>query len=121
MSKKVNITGFRHAYIDDEVDGIASQARNDGDDEEKTPSMEEELVALIFDRYAPVDSLPESTEQKTTMDLVDEMESSSEVSKNKVVMALKECGFKLHYTGGEYVWMLKERLDSLPPAPPKEG
>lgn len=103
MNKKVNIKGFRHSYIDDEVD-----EKNMPD----KPSMEEELVALVFDRYLPVDSMPESTDQKTTLDLIDEMESTSEVSKNKVVMALKEYGFKLHYTGGEYVWLLRERVSS---------
>ena len=108
MNKKVNIKGFGHAYIDDEVNGPDLQG------EDKGPSMEEELVALIFDRYEPVETMPESTDQKSTMDLVDEMESTSEVSKNKVVMALKEYCFKLHYTGGEYVWLLKERKMSEP-------
>ena len=110
MNKNHTIGGFGKHYIDEEVD------------EKKVDqeiSMEESLVALIFDRYAPADDFPGSTEQKSTLDLIDEMESSSDVSKNKVVMALKEFGFKLHYTGSEYVWLLKER--SLPPAPPKEG
>ena len=105
MNKKNTVKGFRHTYIDDEVDD-----KNKPD----KPSIEEELVTLIFERYEPVETMPESTDQKSTIDLVDEMESSAEVSKNKVVMALKEYGFKLHYTGGEYLWLLKERKMSEP-------
>jgi len=100
MNKKPVIRGFRTAYIDDEVD-------------EKTvdnkPSIEESLVALIFDRYAPAETFPESTDHKTTLDLIDEMESTTDVSKSKVKMAMEDFGFKLHYTGNEYVWLLKER------------
>jgi hypothetical protein len=102
MGKKFNITGFRTAYIDEEVD-------------EKTVdqqiSIEESLVALIFDRYAPAENYPESTDQKSTLDLVDEMESSSDISKNKIKMAMEAFGFKLHYTGSEFVWLLKERTN----------
>jgi hypothetical protein len=100
MKKKPIIKGFRHTYIDEEVD-------------EKTiddqPSIEESLVALIFDRYAPADTYPESTDQKTTLDLIDEMESTTDIAKSKVKMAMEDKGFKLYYTGNEFVWLLKER------------
>lgn len=96
MGKKINIKGFRTAYIDEEVD-------------EKTVDVEESLVALIFDRYAPAESFPESTDQKSTLDLIDEMESTCVVYKSKVKMAMEAKGFKLHYTGSEFIWLLKER------------
>ncbi len=100
MNKKPFIKGFRTAYIDEEVDEKTA---------EKTVSVEESLVALIFDRYAPAETYPESTEQKTTLDLIDEMESCSEVSKSKVKLAMEDKGFKLQYTGSEFVWLMKER------------
>lgn len=97
--KKNTVKGFGGHYGDD-------------DDEQKKPkgiSVEESLVAMIFDRYEPVDNLPESTDQKTTLELVDEMEATADVSRNAVKKAMEEFGFKLHYTGSEYVWMLRER------------
>ena len=98
--KKNTVKGFGAHYIDENLD------------EGKMPKeigVEESLVAMIFDRYEPVETLPESTELKTTIDLVDEMEATADVSRNAVKKAMEEFGFKLHYTGGEYVWMLKER------------
>lgn len=100
MSKKPTIKGFRTAYIDEEVDEKTA---------EQTVSVEESLVALIFDRYAPAKTYPESTETKSTLDLIDEMESTCDVSKSKIKLAMEDKGFKLHYTGNEFVWLLKER------------
>lgn len=100
MSKKHTIAGFGKHYIDEEVD------------EKKVDqiiSTEESLVALIFDRYAPAETYPESTETKSTLELIDEMESSADVSKSKIKLAMENKGFKLHYTGNEFVWLLKER------------
>lgn len=91
---------FNKPYIDDEVD-----EKN----HPPTASVEESLVALIFDHYAPVETMPESTDQKTTTDLIEEMEPISEVSKSLVKLAMEEFGFKLHYTGSEFVWLLKQR------------
>ena len=56
--KKNTVKGFGAHYIDENLD------------EEKMPKeigVEESLVAMIFDSYEPVDSLPESTDQKTTI------------------------------------------------------
>lgn len=78
--------------------------------ETKEPAIEEELVALIFDRYEPVETLPESTDQKTTLDLIEEMEAFTSVSKYMLVKSMKACGFKPYYTGEQFVWLLKERL-----------
>lgn len=103
MKKKPIIKGFGKPYIDDEVNPI---------EETKGPSTEESLVALIFDRYAPAESFPESTDQKTTIDLIDEMESTTDVSKSLVKLAMEEFGFKLHYTGNEFVWLLHERSNN---------
>lgn len=100
MSKKNTIVGFGKHYIDEEVDEKKVEEKE---------SVEESLVALIFDRYAPAETYPESTDQKSTLDLIDEMESTSEVYKSKVKMAMEAKGFKLHYTGSEFIWLLKER------------
>lgn len=77
--------------------------------EDEEPAIEEELVALIFDRYEPVETLPESTDQKTTLDLIEEMEAFTSVSKFMLVKSMKACGFKPYYTGDQFVWLLKER------------
>jgi len=106
MSKKHTIGGFGKHYINEEVDEKNKSMAEPVEDE---ISIEESLVALIFDRYAPAETYPESTDQKSTLDIIDEMESSSDVSKNKVKMAMEQFGFKLHYTGSEFVWLLKDR------------
>lgn len=98
--KKPIVKGFRTAYIDEEVDEKTIESK---------PTVEESLVALIFDHYEPVATMPESTDQKTTTELIEEMEPISEVSKSLVKLAMEEFGFKLHYTGSEFVWLLKER------------
>lgn len=100
MSKKHTIAGFGKHYIDEEVDEKKVEEKE---------SVEESLVNLIFERYAPAESFPESTDQKSTLDLIDEMESTCEVYKSKVKMAMEAKGFKLHYTGSEFIWLLKER------------
>jgi hypothetical protein len=99
MKAKTIIKGFGATYIDESV---AEPAKPE-------ITTEESLVALIFDRYAPADNFPESTDQKSTLDLIDEMESSCEVSKYNIKKAMEQFGFKLHYTGSEFVWLLKER------------
>jgi len=101
MKQKQIVKGFRTTYIDDEV---AEPAKPE-------ITTEESLVALIFDRYAPADNFPESSDQKSTLDLIDEMESSCEVSKYNIKKAMEEFGFKLHYTGSEFVWLMKERTN----------
>lgn len=99
---KTNIKGFRQPYIDEEVNPLAHER-------EAVEGVETQLVALLAEMYSPADTMAESTEQKTTSELIDEMESSSDVSKNKVKKAMDAAGFKLHYNGSEYVWLLKER------------
>lgn len=99
MSKK-STSGHRHAYIDDEVDENNKNA---------TPCIEEQLVASLAERYTPAETIAESTEQKTTLELCDEMEATADVHKSLVHQAMVDRGFKLHYTGVDYVWLLKER------------
>lgn len=106
MNKKPIIKGFRTAYIDEEVGSTGSP--NEAQEVERE-AVEISLVALIFDRYAPAETYPESTETKSTLDLIDEMESTCDVSKSKIKLAMEAKGFKLHYTGNEFVWLLKER------------
>lgn len=101
MSKKHTISGFRQPYIDEEV-SQSEETKSEG------PSIEEQLVDLICQRYSPVETLQESSDQKTTLELIDEMESFSEVYKTKIVLAMKDKGFKPYYTGESFVWLLKE-------------
>lgn len=106
MSKKHSIGGFG-AHFQNERDPKEVELDKSLDDEK--PGIEEELVAMISERYAPAESLSESTDQKTTLDLIDEIESFTDVSKAKLVMALKAWGYKSYYTGDKFVWLLKER------------
>lgn len=106
MSKKHSIGGFG-AHFQNERDPKEVELDKELDDDK--PGIEEELVALIFERYEPVEVLAESTEQKTTVDLIDEMEAFTDVSKSKLTTSLKQFGFKPYYTGDQFVWLLKER------------
>ena len=105
MSKKNTISGFG-AYRSNED---PKEEELDGQLDDGKPSIEEELVAMIAERYAPAETLPDSTDQKSTLDLIDEIESFTDVSKSKLVKALKAWGFKPHYTGDQFVWLLKEK------------
>lgn len=106
MKKNHSIGGFG-AHFQNERD--PKEVELDGKLEDDKPGIEEELVAMISERYAPVESLTDSTDQKTTLDLIDEIESFTDVSKAKLVMALKACGYKSYYTGDQFVWLLRER------------
>ena len=106
MSKKHSIGGFG-AHFQNERDPKEDELDKELQDD--NPGIEEELVAMIAERYEPVETLAESTDQKTTLDLIDEIESFTDVSKPKLVMALKNWGFKPYYTGNQFVWLLKEK------------
>ena len=97
--KKIHIKGFRQPYIDETVDKPEAPVAE---------PVEAQLVKLLAEMYHPAATIAESTEQKTTSELIDEMESSSDVSKNKVKMAMDASGFKLYYNGSEYVWLLNQ-------------
>lgn len=71
-------------------------------------TIEEELVTLISQQFSPAETIGEATDLKSTTDLIDEMEEISGVTPYMVTKAMKDAGFKLHYTGEGYVWMLKE-------------
>lgn len=59
--------------------------------------------------YTPAASLADADDIKTTLDLIDEMESIATIYPIEVSTALTQAGFKLHYTGTQYVWLLKNR------------
>lgn len=106
MAKTHSIGGFG-AHFQSERDPKEDELDRELEDDK--PGIEEELVAMIAERYAPVETLAESTEQKSTLDLIDEIESFTDVSKSKLVLALKAWGFNPYYTGNQFVWLLKER------------
>lgn len=79
------------------------------DEASETFSFEEQLVAIILKQYDPAASVAEATEQKSSTELIDEMESVIEPEKNKLYVAMTDVGFKLYYTGESFVWLLKEK------------
>jgi hypothetical protein len=105
--KTAQVKGFRSYPIDEPKNTSANTDVQEP--AEAKISVEESLVALISERYAPAATYPEATDPKTTLDLIDEMESTCNVSRAKVKLAMEASGFKLHYTGNEFVWLLKER------------
>lgn len=96
-----------------QVRGFGQKFKEEDDVPELTPepefSFEEQLVAIILNRYKPAEEVADATEQKSSTDLIDEMESVIEPEKNKLYLAMKDAGFQLHYNGEAFVWLLKER------------
>ncbi len=102
MKKPIKVTGFgsrQPVQLPPEKD----------DTTEATPSIEEQLVQVILQHYVPANSVNEADAQKTSTELMDEMESVVEPEKNVLYIAMKDAGFKLHYTGESFVWLLKLR------------
>ncbi|MGQ7868691.1 hypothetical protein [Sunxiuqinia sp. sy24] len=79
------------------------------DESPETFSFEEQLVGIVLKQYDPAGTVAEATEQKSSTELIDEMESVIEPEKNKLYVAMTDAGFQLHYTGESFVWLLKEK------------
>jgi hypothetical protein len=78
------------------------------DDVRKPSPLSEELVIAFTQHFYPADDLADSDETKSTLEMIDEMESIGEILPWEVNFLMKEFNFKLHYTGSGYVWLLKK-------------
>ncbi len=96
-----------------QVRGFGQKFKEEDDVPELTPepefSFEKQLVAIILNRYEPAEEVADATEQKSSTDLIDEMEAVIEPEKNKLYLAMKDAGFTLHYNGESFVWLLREK------------
>ena len=72
------------------------------------PTIVEKLMNRLIEFYSPADSPTEADETKSTQELIDEMEQIQDCVMPWEINKLMELhGFKLHYTGSGYVWLLK--------------
>ena len=72
-------------------------------------TLSEKLFEALTAWYIPAESPKDADETKSTQDLIEEMETMQEVSPWEVNKLMEGAGFKIHYTGSGYEWMLKLR------------
>lgn len=78
------------------------------EEENKNPpqsSIIDRLLKLLMHEYS-INGKPEDLELKTTLDIVEEMETIADVSKNDVAEALEKGGYGLRYTEAGIYWEL---------------
>ena len=76
---------------------------------ENKTTLFDTIIETLTGYYSPACSMADADETKTTAELVEEMESVMGIQPVEVSTALAGAGFKLHYTGTQYVWLLKSR------------
>ena len=73
----------------------------------ETPIVER-LIDSLLQFYEPADSPSTADETKSTQELIEEMDQMQDGIMTWEVNKLMELhGFKMHYTGSGYVWLLK--------------
>lgn len=82
---------------------------NKDDQEGKGSQISQKLVEALASFYQPAINLVDSDETKSTQDIISEMSDMEEVFPYKVNRLMEESGFKIHYDGTNYVWLLKMR------------
>jgi len=83
---------------------------NENDEKQPTPSFSEKLFDALMAFYAPAENLASADEMKSTQELLEEIEQVlPSISTGDINTVMKSNGFKLHYTGYGYVWLLKTR------------
>ena len=84
---------------------------SDNDKNEETPQAPAPTISKqIFDSlmafYSPAETPAEADEQKSTYELIEEMGEIEEITPAAVNKLMMNDGFRLHYTGMGYVWLL---------------
>lgn len=80
------------------------------DDQPKLPTIIEKLFESLMAFYTPAETAAEATETKSTQELIEEMDQIADgIFPFQVNVFMETNGFKLHYTGLGYVWLLKTR------------
>lgn len=70
-------------------------------------AISEKLIEALVAFYQPAESLADSDDTKSTQELIGEMSGIEEIFPYEVNRLMEVGGFKLHYNGSEYVWLLK--------------
>ena len=81
-----------------------------------TPNQEEEkkdvstitdsLISSFLENFEPAEKITENPEFKSTLDIIEEMNSIAEVEKWEINEVLKNSGFKIKYIEGSFYWIL---------------
>lgn len=69
----------------------------------------ERLIEAFTSRYEAAIDISDSDEMKSTQELIEEMSDIEEIFPYEVNRLMEEYGFKIHYNGKNYVWLLKEK------------
>ncbi len=79
------------------------------EEKEKTPTFTETLLDAFFEKYIPTQKQTRHTDTKTTIEIMEEMASISDVEKWEINTALQQAGFKTTYIDGAFYWMLQPK------------
>jgi len=71
------------------------------------PEYTSKLIEVLRSQYRPAGSLSEADEMLTTTELIEQISAFADTTREIIMDAMQEAGFKLHYTGAGYVWLLK--------------
>ena len=83
---------------------------NDNKEKSKTLSVSEKIFDALLEFYAPAENSAGADEMKSTQDLIEEMNQiENDIPLNEINTLMEANGFKLHYTGIGYSWLLKTR------------
>ncbi|MEI7844715.1 MAG: hypothetical protein WCK35_02825 [Chloroflexota bacterium] len=79
------------------------------DPETTKSAISVKLVEALITFYEPANTFQESDDSKTTAELLNEMGDMEEIYPYEVNRLMEERGFKIHYDGSGYVWLLKKK------------
>lgn len=70
-------------------------------------AISEKLIVALAAFYQPAESLADADDSKSTLELIDEMSGIEQIYPYEVNELMERNGFKLHYNGSGYLWLLK--------------
>lgn len=76
---------------------------------QETPTVTDHLLEAFMAFYEPAEPGDQDADQKTTNDIIDEMETIEEVQKGIVASYLANHGFKIVYTAAGPFWYMKPK------------
>jgi ketopantoate reductase len=76
------------------------------------PQLLNAFIQSFCEVWQPADVPEHDTELKTTSEIIDELEPVYSVGVNELSEALQQAGFKIHYTGEGFFWMLRKNLQT---------
>ena len=78
---------------------------------ELQPTLTDDLITAFTQMYQPAEISTPGVELKSTIEIIEEMETIAEVNQVLVATALKEAGFKFTYTGAGPFWVLLPKVN----------